>query len=772
MAFFHGITITEVNNNGVVIQVVNSAVIGLIGSGAQWLAPAGTVSAPAPGVNNPTLVATQSQASAFGQQISGYTIPSALADIQAQATGAVIVIDVFNPLIHQSTFTGATVTAPSSIAVPVSLGRMGLIGPGLPNTPLATASMESVENPGGTSGSYAANDTITLGGGVASVPAVLTVNTTKLVGLGLNAPGGSATHSYAPGDSATLTGGTSSVAPVISVATTQVVSATIAAGGTGGTNGTQTVTGTTGTGTRFQASVTVAGGIITAILSVTVAGSYLTNPTLLTAEPVTGAGLTGATLSLNMGILTFNIVNPGSFTVNSATFTQSASSGAGTGATFNAGLFGVNAATITTAGSYTTVPSNPVLQASTSGSGIGAAFNMTFGGPPSTVVVKNAAGSTTYVEGTDYKIDYVFGLLYTLGGSGITAAQSLRVTAAYCDPSKVTSSDIIGTTVGGTRTGMQALLNTFQTMGFFAKILITPNFYDLATTSSLLTIANAIKAYAYVDAPPQTAVATAVSNRGASGNTFNQASDRLGLVFPWQLKTANAISPTGVVVSPQGVVGTTKVTGTVESPYSQWVAGATAANDIANGFWFSPSNVQITGTLGPDISMYMSAFDSSADTNTLNAAGIMTVFNGFGTGYRTWGNRSSSFPASSSVTTFIAVRRTLDVVEQSIQVASLPFLDKPITNGLINSILTSVNGFINNLIQQGALISGSKITYNPADNPVQNLAAGQIVFEVNVMPPPPAENIVYKFSVDTSLLANLGPVTSSNSSAQSVLPTA
>lgn len=769
MAFFHGITITEVNNNGVVIQVVNSAVIGLVGSAPQWAAPAGT----GPGISKPTLVTSQSQASAFGQLIQGYTIPGALSDIQKQASGAVIVIDVFNPLIHQSTFTSVPITGPANATVPVTLGRMGLIGPGLPNTPLATASMDSVAAPGGATGaSYATNDTITLAGGTASVAAVLTVNTTRLVGLGLNATGGSATHSYAPGDGVTLTGGTSSVAPVLAVNTTQVVSATIANGGTGGTNGTQTVTGTTGTGTKFQASVTVAGGIITAILSISVAGSYLTNPTLLTAEPVTGGGVNGATLNLNMGILTFSIVNPGSFTVNSATFTQASSTGNGTGATFNAGIFGVLTATITTAGSYSVVPTNPVLQASTSGSGTGVQFNITFGGPPSTVVVKNSAGSTTYTEGTDYKIDYVNGLLYLLTGSTITAAQALKVTAAYCDPSKVTDSDIIGAVVGSTFTGLQALQTTFNTMGFTAKLLITPNFYDAAVASALLTMANTLKAYAFVDAPPQTSVATAVANRGVGGNPFNMASDRLGIVFPWQFKAGVAIIPTGVVVSPQGIFGYTTATGNVESPYSQWVAGATAANDIANGFWFSPSNVQINGTLGPDISMYMSAYDPSADTNTLNAAGILTVFNGFGTGYRTWGNRSSSFPASTSVTTFIAIRRTLDVVEQSIQVASLPFLDKPITNGLINSILQSVNGFIRSLIQQGALLSGSAITYNPADNPVQNLSAGQLTFEVNVMPPPPAEQIIYKFAVDTSLLANLGPATSSTSNSQTVLPTA
>jgi len=79
-----------------------------------------------------------------------------------------------------------------------------------------------------------------------------------------------------------------------------VTAATVVAGGTGGTAGTQTVTGTTGAGTLFQASVTIASGAITAVNSITVGGLYTVSPTNIAAEPVTGAGLTGATLSLTM----------------------------------------------------------------------------------------------------------------------------------------------------------------------------------------------------------------------------------------------------------------------------------------------------------------------------------------------------------------------------------------------------------------------------------------------------------------------------------------
>ena len=111
-----------------------------------------------------------------------------------------------------------------------------------------------------------------------------------------------------PSSGAKNTGSGAAASAVMGV----VANPTIAAGGTGGTTGTQTVTGTTGTGTKFQASVTIAGGAITAVLSILVAGAYTALPTSLAAEPVTGASLTGATLNLSAA---FGVV---SYTVGSA----------------------------------------------------------------------------------------------------------------------------------------------------------------------------------------------------------------------------------------------------------------------------------------------------------------------------------------------------------------------------------------------------------------------------------------------------------------------
>lgn len=186
-------------------------------------------------------------------------------------------------------------------------------------------------------GTYSGVPTVSIGapGEGAIVQTLMTVKTTGITVATAQAGAGS----YAPADIITLPYDDTKpylVPATLTVTNTKVQSATVAAGGSGGTNGTQTVTGTTGTGTHFQASVTIAGGAITAVLSITVAGDYTVNPSNLLAEPVTGASLTGATLNLHMGVLTATRTSGGIYeAVPSNPITPAGSSGAGTGATFN-----------------------------------------------------------------------------------------------------------------------------------------------------------------------------------------------------------------------------------------------------------------------------------------------------------------------------------------------------------------------------------------------------------------------------------------------------
>lgn len=69
-----------------------------------------------------------------------------------------------------------------------------------------------------------------------------------------------------------------------------------------------------------------------------------------------------------------------------------------------------------------------------------AALTGTAGG---TMVVKNSAGSTTYVEGTDYLVERQTGMVKALTGGAITAASSIKVSTPY---TTITGNEIRGMT--------------------------------------------------------------------------------------------------------------------------------------------------------------------------------------------------------------------------------------------------------------------------------------------------------------------------------------
>lgn len=79
--------------------------------------------------------------------------------------------------------------------------------------------------------------------------------------------------------------------------------------------------------------------------------------------------------------------------------------------------------------------------------------------------------------------------------------------------------------------------------------------------------------------------------------------------------------------------------------------------------------------------------DPNCEVNLLNEAGVTTVFNSFGTGLRAWGNRSAAWPTLSHMKNFISVRRTGDIINESIRYFSLQFMDRPLDQALIDALV-------------------------------------------------------------------------------------
>ena len=201
-------------------------------------------------------------------------------------------------------------------------------------------------------------------------------------------------------------------------------------------------------------------------------------------------------------------------------------------------------------------------------------------------------------------------------------------------------------------------------------------------------------------------------------------------------------------------VGPSVKVGGVDTPYSWVMAAMIAQTDDTWGYHYSPSNKVIDTVEATAFALTSSMTDASSDANVLNAAGIATLFSGYGTGFRTWGNRNASFPAAAGIETFVAVVRTADVIEDAIEQVSLQWIDKPINNALIDSIVESVNAFFRTKIGEGVLVDG-EASFEAAKNTVTEISNGHLVISYAFVPPPPLERLTFRSFININLLSAL-----------------
>lgn len=293
--------------------------------------------------------------------------------------------------------------------------------------------------------------------------------------------------------------------------------------------------------------------------------------------------------------------------------------------------------------------------------------------------------------------------------------------------------------VTGKRTGLKAFEDCYSLFGYYPKTIIAPVFCeDTAVVTEINTICNKIRAMGIVDAPVGATVQDVIKGRGPQGTiNFNTSSERIILCYP-HLKVYDSTTDSIKL-----------------QPYSQRLAGVIAAKDVEKGYHWSPSNTEIQGIVGVERQLTSMINAPTSEVNTLNEAGVVTVFNSYGSGLRTWGNRTAAYPSSTHPTNFINVRRTADILHESVEYAMLQFIDFPIDNGLIDSICETVNQFIRTLIGRGALIDG-KCSFNSEKNPTTEIANGHLTFDIEFMPPTPAERITFESFINIELLKSLG----------------
>jgi phage tail sheath protein FI len=173
-------------------------------------------------------------------------------------------------------------------------------------------------------------------------------------------------------------------------------------------------------------------------------------------------------------------------------------------------------------------------------------------------------------------------------------------------------------------------------------------------------------------------------------------------------------------------------------PASPFVAGLIMKSDNEKGFWHSPSNQEILGITGLARPIDFSFGDANCSANLLNEQNVATIIHQ--NGYRLWGNRTCS---SDQRWAFLSVRRTADIINDSILLAHLWAVDRNITRTYLEDVSESVNAYLASLKAQGAILGG--ICYPSNDlNSAANIQDGKVYFDIEFTPPYPAESIVFR----------------------------
>lgn len=303
---------------------------------------------------------------------------------------------------------------------------------------------------------------------------------------------------------------------------------------------------------------------------------------------------------------------------------------------------------------------------------------------------------------------------------GSAAIVIVRV-AEGVDAATTKANIIGGVDVNGKRTGIQALLDAQSVTGAKPKVLCAPGFtHDLAVATELDAVAQRLLAVVPIDGT-NTTNNDVIAYRGKFG------SKRIFIVDPWS-KRFDTISKSDVI-----------------SPSSARVAAMIAAR----GYWESPSNRVISGIVGTARPIDYMMSDYNCTANFLNENEVATII--LDDGYRLWGSRTCSDDPRFA---FITTVRTDDAIAEAIALAHKWAVDQGITKNFIDTVLDSINAYLDHEVALGHLIGG-KAWIDPDINTPESLANGHIYFDYDFTDVKTAEHITMRKHLTNEYLKNL-----------------
>lgn len=311
----------------------------------------------------------------------------------------------------------------------------------------------------------------------------------------------------------------------------------------------------------------------------------------------------------------------------------------------------------------------------------------------------------------------VSGVNLSNGGTGYTAA-TVAITGGGGSGAAATA-----TIQGGVITAITITKAGFGYTGV-PTITITGNGNGAAATAAVGVSANPVVAELSAIAKRLRAVIVAdgpnTTNEAAVAYRNDWGSDRI------------------YVVDPHVMVWDTDADSAVAQPSAARVAGSIALRDKEKGFWWSPSNQVLTGVVGVSRPVGFAINDANSEANYLNEHEVATII--YQDGYRLWGNRTT---ASDPLWAFLPVRRTADMIYESIEQGMLWAMDRPFSAQLLRDIEGTVNAYLRSLQAKGALLGG-RAWIDAELNTSDQLQQGILYVDFDIEPPAPMEHLIFR----------------------------
>ncbi len=288
-----------------------------------------------------------------------------------------------------------------------------------------------------------------------------------------------------------------------------------------------------------------------------------------------------------------------------------------------------------------------------------------------------------------------------------------------------TTSNLIGTTTeNGKYTGMKALMAAKTRLKVTPRILGVPGLDSLPVATALVSIAQQLRAFAYVSAHGCKTTEEAVAYRENFG--------------------AREV----MVIWPDFEFWSTESDSIATAPAVARALGLRAKIDQDTGWHKTLSNIPVNGVSGISADVFWDLQNPATDANYLNSNEVTTLINSGG--FRFWGSRTCT---EDPLFAFENYTRTAQVLADTMAEAHLWAMDKPMHPSLVRDIIEGINAKFRELIAGGYLIGG-EAWYDEEANSASTLKAGKLYIDYDYTPVPPLEDLTLRQRITDRYLAD------------------